>query len=120
MSSGWIAVYSREYVNFNCWEKLRSICGLYIVRSTSSADANFYEGDIKILLNDWPYGFSENIVHLIVWTKFSFELDANTSDLTERSRKLIEEYISLLFEPYLDLRRVRDLIYNSFSVTLNF
>ena len=64
-------------------------------------------GDMKILLNDWPYGFSENIVHLIVWSKFSFELDAEAADLTERSRKLIEEYIKLVFEPHLDLGRVR-------------
>ena len=64
-------------------------------------------GDMKILLNDWPYGFSENIIHLIVWSKFSFELDAETSNLTERSRNLIDEYIKLLLEPHLDLFRVR-------------
>lgn len=76
---------------------------------------NYFVGDMKILLNDWPYGFSENIVHLIVWTKFSFELDADTSDLTERSRKLIEEYISLLFEPHFDLCRVRNLTLNPYT-----
>lgn len=54
-------------------------------------------GDSKILYNDWPYGIDKRIVHLVVWTKFPFEEDSETGDLTLRSRKEIDEYVTQVF-----------------------
>jgi hypothetical protein len=54
-------------------------------------------GDIKILRNDWPYGIDEDIVHLVVWTKFPFQDDPETGDLTVESRKQIDEYVKKTF-----------------------
>ncbi|PSR81689.1 hypothetical protein BD289DRAFT_372335 [Coniella lustricola] len=42
------------------------------------------DDDYKILWNDWPYGIDRRIVHLVVWTKFELEDDAQTEDEIER------------------------------------
>jgi len=57
--------------------------------------------DIKVLFNDWPYGIDERIVHLVVWTKFPFEEDPDTGDLTWEGRIEIEDYIERTFGRYM-------------------
>jgi len=49
--------------------------------------------DLKIMWNDWPYGFDPRIVHLVVWTKFALEDDPFSGDLTDRQRKQIDHYV---------------------------
>jgi hypothetical protein len=53
--------------------------------------------DIKILYNDWPYGIDPDIVHLVVWTKFELEDDAETGLCTPESRQEIEDYVQKTF-----------------------
>ncbi|KAI9778714.1 MAG: hypothetical protein M1839_007945 [Geoglossum umbratile] len=53
--------------------------------------------DIKILYNDWPYGIDEKIVHLVVWTKFDFDDDPSTDDLTTKARKEIDDFVNQTF-----------------------
>jgi hypothetical protein len=53
--------------------------------------------DIKILYNDWPYGVDPNIVHLVIWTKFELEDDAETGLATPESRQEIEAYVEKTF-----------------------
>lgn len=43
-----------------------------------------HEDDFRILFNDWPYGIDNRIVHLVVWTKFDLEDDAETETKIER------------------------------------
>ncbi|KAI5245264.1 hypothetical protein E4T43_03289 [Aureobasidium subglaciale] len=57
--------------------------------------------DIKILLNDWPYGIDTRIVHLVVWVKFQFEEDAVTGDLTDAARKQLDSYVSRTFRTHI-------------------
>lgn len=54
-------------------------------------------GDLTILYNDWPYGIDQRIIHLVVWTKFRFEEDSETGDLTPEARRLIDDYVSRTF-----------------------
>jgi len=56
-----------------------------------------YEDDVKVLYNDWPYGLDPAIVHLVVWTKFELEDDAQTGRCTAESRRQIEEYVQAVF-----------------------
>lgn len=53
--------------------------------------------DIKILHNDWPYGIDRDIVHLVVWTKFTLDSDAGPGDLTASARKQADEYVLKTF-----------------------
>lgn len=56
-----------------------------------------YDDDFKILFNDWPYGVDLDIVHLVVWTKFKFEDDPVTGDLTDEARREIDAFVTKTF-----------------------
>ncbi len=53
--------------------------------------------DYKILRNDWPYGIDTDITHLVIWTKFTFEVDSNTDDITPSARTTIENFVVKAF-----------------------
>ncbi|KAI0523658.1 hypothetical protein F5B22DRAFT_633793 [Xylaria bambusicola] len=56
-----------------------------------------YDEDVKILLNDWPYGLDKKIVHIVVWTKFDLEEDPATGDLTDKARAEINAFVLKTF-----------------------
>ncbi|KAF4552826.1 Hypothetical protein D9617_9g026170 [Elsinoe fawcettii] len=53
--------------------------------------------DTKILYNDWPYGIDNDIVHLVVWTKFELEEDPATGDLSDQGRKQADDFVEATF-----------------------
>jgi Protein of unknown function (DUF3605) len=53
--------------------------------------------DLKILLNDWPYGLEKDIVHLVVWTKFDLDENPATGMLTDDMWKKINDYVEAKF-----------------------
>ena len=56
-----------------------------------------YEDDYQILYNDWPYGIDPRIVHIVVWTKFEFDEDPKTGDLTDKARAEINDFVTRTF-----------------------
>ncbi|TGO58594.1 hypothetical protein BCON_0053g00290 [Botryotinia convoluta] len=61
-------------------------------------DAPFQnEDEYKILINDWPYGIDEKIVHLVVWTKFALEDDPETGDTREDVKREIDAWVDRVF-----------------------
>lgn len=54
------------------------------------------EDDVKILTNDWPYGLTPDIIHLVVWTKIPIPI-AEDGDLTPDSRRRIDEFVDKVF-----------------------
>lgn len=58
--------------------------------------------DYKILRNDWPYGVTSDITHLVVWLKAPIPVEPETGDLTPRSRKLIEDFVRKTFVERLE------------------
>lgn len=63
-----------------------------------SGDAPFCNpADYKILWNDWPYGIDMDITHLVVWTKFFFEVDPVTDDIVPSVRSSIEAFVCSKF-----------------------
>jgi hypothetical protein len=53
--------------------------------------------DFKILRNDWPYGVTEGITHLVVWSKTPIAVKPETGDVTDESRALIEDFVARTF-----------------------
>ncbi|KAL8708879.1 MAG: hypothetical protein Q9220_006335 [cf. Caloplaca sp. 1 TL-2023] len=54
--------------------------------------------DYKTLYNDWPYGLSQEITHIVVWSKHQFAVQPDgAGDLTPQSRKLIEDFVQRTF-----------------------
>ncbi|KJX94033.1 hypothetical protein TI39_contig4224g00001, partial [Zymoseptoria brevis] len=53
----------------------------------------------KILPNDWPYGLSPSITHLVVWTKFTLPTnpDSPTGDLTSAARNAVQAFVDRKF-----------------------
>lgn len=53
--------------------------------------------DYKMLPNDWPYGLESGISHLVVWLKNRLEVVPPLGDLSENSRKLVQDFIQKEF-----------------------
>ncbi|PHH75265.1 hypothetical protein CDD80_2511 [Ophiocordyceps camponoti-rufipedis] len=53
--------------------------------------------DVRILLNDWPYGIDPRIVHLVIWTKFQLDEDPTTGQLTDSARAGIDAFVTGTF-----------------------
>ena len=65
---------------------------------TPSGDDPFTNpDDYKVLFNDWPYAIEPDISHIVVWTKFLIEDDPATGDLTEDSRRMLENFVNRTF-----------------------
>ena len=67
----------------------------HIQNPTPFADSR----DYKILINDWPYGLEEGIVHVVVWLKNRLAVDTTNDkgDLEWRSRILVESFVKKMF-----------------------
>ncbi|RDA89746.1 hypothetical protein CP533_1063 [Ophiocordyceps camponoti-saundersi (nom. inval.)] len=66
----------------------------------------FPRDDVKILLNDWPYGIDPRIVHLVVWTKFQLDEDPTTGQLTDSARADVDVFVSDTFRSHVPSDRV--------------
>lgn len=53
--------------------------------------------DYKILFNDWPYGTTPDITHLVVWLKTPFRVYPRDGSLTPESREDIERFVHETF-----------------------
>ncbi|KAH6654618.1 hypothetical protein BKA67DRAFT_284503 [Truncatella angustata] len=53
--------------------------------------------DYRVLLNDWPYGLTPDIAHIVVWSRTLVETDTQTGDMTPESRKTIEAFVKRFF-----------------------
>ena len=53
--------------------------------------------DYRILINDWPYGLTEDIIHIVVWSKTPIPTDPQTGDVTGESRRIIDEFVRKTF-----------------------
>ncbi|KAK5113012.1 hypothetical protein LTR85_011034 [Meristemomyces frigidus] len=62
------------------------------------SDVPFTErSDYVVLMNDWPYGLEEGIVHLVAWSKTPIAVDDERGDVTPESRTLIEGFVRSYF-----------------------
>lgn len=57
--------------------------------------------DFKILINDWPYGVTDDITHIVVWSKTPIATDEKTGDVTGESRAVIKAFVKRTFEDRL-------------------
>lgn len=55
------------------------------------------KNDFKILLNDWPYGVSPGITHLIVWSKVRIPDQKPEGYLTPESTALVRQFVRETF-----------------------
>ncbi len=53
--------------------------------------------DFKILLNDWPYGISPEVTHIVVWSKVPIPVQKPEGYLTPESTALIMDFVQRTF-----------------------
>ena len=53
--------------------------------------------DYKVLLNDWPYGLTPDIQHIVVWSRTPIATDPKTGDMTPASRGTVEDFVKRYF-----------------------
>ncbi|KAJ5316554.1 hypothetical protein PENANT_c019G02704 [Penicillium antarcticum] len=53
--------------------------------------------DYKILRNDWPYGLTPGISHLVVWLRTPIPVESEEGYLTDESRLLIDTFVRRTF-----------------------
>lgn len=53
--------------------------------------------DYRVLLNDWPYGLTPDITHVVVWSRTPIDTDPQTGDVTTDSRQKIEAFVQRFF-----------------------
>ncbi|PGH12121.1 hypothetical protein AJ80_06842 [Polytolypa hystricis UAMH7299] len=58
--------------------------------------------DYKILRNDWPYGMTPDITHIVVWLKNRIPVKPGDGDVTDESRALIEKFVNETFVARLE------------------
>lgn len=63
--------------------------------------------DYKILLNDWPYGISHEITHLIVWSKVRLPDQKPEGYLTPESISLVQDFVNKTFIDPLAAQGIR-------------
>lgn len=64
--------------------------------------------DYKILLNDWPYGITPNITHLIVWSKIRLLDQKPEGYLTHSSTALVQDFVQRTFIDRLAAKGVKN------------
>ncbi|KGO77538.1 Protein of unknown function DUF3605 [Penicillium italicum] len=53
--------------------------------------------DYKILRNDWPYGLTPGISHLVVWLRTPIPVQSGEGHLTDESRAMINSFVRTTF-----------------------
>lgn len=53
--------------------------------------------DYRILRNDWPYGLTPGISHLVVWLRTPIPVQSGEGHLTDESRELINDFVRKTF-----------------------
>lgn len=53
--------------------------------------------DYRVLINDWPYGLTSDITHIVVWTRTLIPTNPDTGDVTPESRRLIRDFVQTYF-----------------------
>jgi len=91
--------------NFLClrrlhWQPLESETGVTFEFKSSTPFMD--PDDYRILRNDWPYGLTPDITHLVVWSKSRIPVDAQTGYLTPESNRLIHDFVQTTFVKRLD------------------
>ncbi|OAA65744.1 hypothetical protein SPI_02531 [Niveomyces insectorum RCEF 264] len=53
--------------------------------------------DYRVLINDWPYGLTPDITHIVVWSRTVIPTDPVTGDMTPDSRAQVAAFVKSYF-----------------------
>lgn len=95
----WTAATKAEYgsmTNYLLQHRLpKAWGGLPFTPASKTAFAD--PSDYRVLINDWPYGLTPDITHIVVWTRTLIPTDPDSGDVTPESRQLIRDFVQTYF-----------------------
>ncbi|KAI1105933.1 hypothetical protein F4804DRAFT_90619 [Jackrogersella minutella] len=53
--------------------------------------------DYIVLINDWPYGLTANMTHIVVWSRTTIETNPDTGDMTPETRSIVTNFVKRFF-----------------------
>lgn len=63
-----------------------------------ASDIPFHDpSDYRVLINDWPYGFTAGITHIVVWSRTVIPTDPESGDMTPKSRQTVADFVKRYF-----------------------
>ncbi|PVH85383.1 hypothetical protein DL98DRAFT_409265 [Cadophora sp. DSE1049] len=65
------------------------------------------ESDYKIIYNDWPYGLTVDITHVVVWMKTRLAVNEQ-GELTPESKARVEEFVDRTFTQRMRIEGASD------------
>lgn len=57
--------------------------------------------DYRVLQNDWPYGLTPGITHIVVWSRTIIPTDPESGDMTAESRRIVAQFVKSYFSDRL-------------------
>ncbi|KXX73287.1 N-acetylglucosamine-induced protein 1 [Madurella mycetomatis] len=95
----WTAETKAEYgsiTNFLLAHRLPKVWGP--PPFTPASETPFADpSDYRVLINDWPYGLTPGIAHLVVWSRTLIPTDAEVGDMTPESREVVAQFVKRYF-----------------------
>ncbi|KAI1116969.1 hypothetical protein F5Y14DRAFT_12892 [Nemania sp. NC0429] len=65
---------------------------------TPASSVPFHDkSDYSVLINDWPYGLTTDIAHIVVWSRTIIDTDPQTGDMTLESREVVSNFVKRVF-----------------------
>lgn len=110
LNDGNTTVFKHLVVNTLHWctkEEVALLADADIVVSDSGSELFSNAADLKVVQNDFPYYFEDDVAHLCVWTKKRIDSDPNSAlgDLSPATRAHIERYVAKTFVDGLGVPR---------------
>lgn len=56
-----------------------------------------HPSDYRVLINDWPYGLTPGITHIVVWSRTLIPTDPDSGDMTPESRDTVAKFVERYF-----------------------
>lgn len=105
-----LTVFRHIVVNTLKWREADELEGVKdedITVEASGAPLFANASDLKVVRNDFPYYFEEDVSHLCVWSKRRIEPDPESKlgDISDETRALIESYVHRTFVEWLGVPR---------------
>jgi len=64
------------------------------VKFKAKSSVPFQErSDYRIIVNDWPYGWTEDIRHICVWLKNSLPVDSVRGAILPEGREMVDKFV---------------------------
>jgi hypothetical protein len=95
----WTAETKAEYgsmTNYLMKNRLPKAWGSLPLTPVSTIPFN-NPSDYRVLMNDWPYGLTPDITHIVVWSRTLIPTDVVSGDMTPESRATVGSFIQRFF-----------------------